>query len=326
MRRTIVLAVAVLSSFAAQTVASSASADAAAIMAAPAAGCFVSTLPSGTSLPSNAPAIFVNDQSAGATATISAELVTGTERVAFVGPTKDAHGLAVLSFASPTVGAHTIATKVVCSNGQQPQITETPITLTAPVAFPTSVGSLAARTTGTGSDRIILTASPELKAFFAVTMLKLVLGDGAKTQVRSFVPSGAESPEFFAQTGAVCVENGALHREKRTVKAVVSAEIAGLAQSPAPATLDITVDCGAIKWTSLDGTTPTEPTNPGDKEGDGTTPTNGGNAGTGGSDGGCSAAPLRANGAGGSGSVGAAAVVAAAALLAGLRRRRATGG
>lgn len=327
MRRTIVLAVAVLSSLAAQTVTSSASADApsSGIQAAPAAGCFVSTVANGTSLPSNAPAIFVNDQSAGATATISAELVTGTERVAFVGPTKDTHGLAVLSFASPTAGAHTIATKVVCSNGQETRITETPITLTAPVAFPTSVGSLAVRSTGTGSDRIILTASPELKAFFPVSKLRISVDTGATSKPQgAYVPSGGANPEFNAQTGAVCVENGALHREKRSVKIVVSADIAGVAESPAPATLDVTVDCGAIRWTSLGDDTTTNLPNP---DTGGTTPTSDASAGTGGTDGGCSAAPLRAGGAGGFGSVGVAAVVAGAVVLAGLRRRRgATGG
>ena len=55
--------------------------------------------------------------------------------------------------------------------------------------------------------------------------------------------------DVSVNTGEVCVEDGALHREKRTAEVTVSADIAGVADSPAPAKLSILVDCGAIQWT-----------------------------------------------------------------------------
>lgn len=327
MPRLSAVALAVLSSLAVATVASSAAAEAAAAAGPQFQGCQVSLLPNGTSLPSNAPALIITDNSSKAKATISAELVnTATDaRTRFVGPSMDAHGLNVVTFGSPapSLGAHRISKTVSCAvDGQEPrsQTDETSITLTAPVAFPKTVGTLSVRAAASpsnGVDWIVLDASPELRAFFPVSKLRLVIDTGAasKPQGGAYVPSGNTRPEFHAQTGAVCVENGALHREKRTVKVSVAADIAGVADSPAPATLDIEVDCGAIRWTSISDPTnpgnPNNPNNPNNPTGPSGVTTNGG------SDGGCSAAP------GGVGSGGAAALVAGAlAVLAGLRRRR----
>ena len=108
------------------------------------------------------------------------------------------------------------------------------------------------------------------------------------------------------------VENGSLHREKRTVKVTVSADIAGVADSPASATLDVTVDCGAIRWTTADDFNPAKPSAPTTPPATDDLPTT-----STGSDGGCTAAPV------GVLSGNAAALVAGAvAMLAGLRRRR----
>jgi MYXO-CTERM domain-containing protein len=160
-------------------------------------------------------------------------------------------------------------------------------------------------------DQVVLEPAPDLRAFYPVTVMNVIVGsDPATLKGRTGDPS-SPSLTFAAHTGSVCVENGALHRETRTATIRVSADIAGLAESPAPATIDVTVDCGAIKWTSEndyraakeDATTPSS-------SNDDAVPTAG-------ATGGCAAAP-----AGQASS--SAALLVAGATLAGLRRRRAS--
>jgi hypothetical protein len=309
MARFLRLAFATLSAVGLSTLAGSALADAAA--GAQFVGCQVAIGTNGMSLPSNAPALLVNDTSNQATATVSAELVTADTRAPFGAPTKDTHGLLVVTLPTASVGAHTIATKVACSNGTPESVQETTLALTVPVDFPTSVGTLSVRpgpAPSPGVERLALEASPGLQAFKPVVVVEL--------SVNGVVTSGSQrggfAEELSVNTGAVCVENGALHREKRTVHVSLAAHLAGVAESPAAATLDIPVDCGAIHWTTdadFDGSTSTVPS----------TSTPGSNNGTGGSSAsGCSAAPSgRASG--------GSAIFAAAtalALLASFRRRR----
>jgi hypothetical protein len=244
----------------ASTASSSAFADAAA--GAPAQGCFVTGLPNKTSLPANAPGFILTDNSQGATATVSAELVTGDTRTALVGPVKDAHGLNVILFSStpaPAVGTHTISTKVACSNDNNNNNNnnsnpnpDTTVMLTDPVPFPTTVGTLTVQPSSppTGNDEVLLEASPNLRPFFPVAVMKLTVNNDVTTATGGSMDSAKTTVTFRAHTGSACVENGALHREKRIVKVNIAADIAGLADSPAPATIDIPVDCGAIRWTS----------------------------------------------------------------------------
>ena len=306
-------AVAALSAALLSTIAGSARADAAAGASAPVfVGCQVAIGANGMSLPANAPALLVEDRSNGATPTISAELVSADGRASFGAPTKDAHGLTIVALPKSSVGQHTIETKVVCSNGSPDALQETTLALTAPVDFPTSVGTIKVRPnpTPTGSETIELEASPGLRAFKSIAVVELLVNGAHPTAT---FPGLAEVPAFSVPTGNVCVENGALHREKRTIKVTVSARLAGVAESPAPATLDLVVDCGAIHWTTdadFDGS-----------KSSGTPTTSDPNAPSGGqssSASGCSAAPVGLLP--GSSSVMAA---AALALLAGLRRRRA---
>ena len=262
------------------------------------------------SLPSNTPALLVNDASNQATATVSADLVSSDGRAAFGAPAKDTHGLMVVTLPKASAGSHTIETKVACSNGSPDATQETPITLSAPVPLPTAVGTLTVRPNATpnGVDRIDLAASPELRAFRDVAIVELSVKGSSTVSQR-----GGFSEEFVVNTGAACVENGALHREKRTVRVSLAAHLAGVAESPVAATLDVPVDCGAIRWTTaadFDGSGSKSPSSV-------VEPPSGG-SGTSSSASGCSASP------GGLAS-GSSAVFAATALalLAGRRRRRA---
>jgi hypothetical protein len=308
------LTLAALSTLALSTTAGSALADAAAGAAAPEfVGCNVAFGIDGMSRPSNAPALLVNDRSNRATATASAELVSTDGRAPLGAPAKDTHGLLVATLPTSTVGSHKIATKVVCSDGSPESAQETSLLLTAPVEFPTAVGTLTVRpsTTATGVETVAFEASPGVRAFASVVALQLSVNGKAGLTSQG----NGLSEQFSVNTGSVCVENGALHREKRTVSISLAAHIAGVAQSPTAATLDIPVDCGAIKWTNasdFDGSkTPASSSSEPLGSTDGTTPVS--------STSGCSAAP---NGlmSGGSGIFAAA---TALALLAGLRRRRA---
>lgn len=268
-------------------------------------------------LPSNAVAVLVSDTSNQATATVSAELVTSDARVPLGAPTKDTHGLLVLALPNASVGAHTIASKVSCSNGTPETAQETSLVLTAPVDFPTSVGTLALRpgeSSSPGFEKIAFDASPGLRAFEPVVVVELSVNGVVNGGVVARQQRGGFDQELSIHTGSVCVENGALHREKRTVRVSLAAHIAGVAESPAAATLDIPVDCGAIHWTTaadFDGSK-SSATPPSSSEAT--------NAGTGrGSASGCSAAPSGRT----SGSSAILAAATALALLASSRRRRA---
>jgi len=253
MRRSSVLvaSLAALSSLAVVTAAGSAHAESSAAGAMQ-QGCFVSTVAGGTRLPSNAPAVFLDDRSQGATATVSAELISGETRTPLVGPVKDAHGITVLQLAGATAGNHTIAATVACSAGNNDASFQTHIVLEEPVAFPKSVGTLRLRPTpapATGTEVIVLEPSAELRAFGPISILTLEVGGKISTTARDFFQAGSVG-ELRAPVGAACVENGALLRERRRIEVSVHAVVAGLGEAPAPATLDVDVDCGAIKWTS----------------------------------------------------------------------------
>jgi hypothetical protein len=307
------LAVAALSVVGLSATAGSAQADAAAgAPAPPFVGCQVTIGANGMSVPSNAPALLVNDASNQATPTVTAELVSAGGRAPFGAPTKDTHGLLIAALPTAPVGSHKIATKVVCSDGSPESLQETTLTLTAPVELPTAVGTLTVRpnATPTGIEKITLEASPGLRAFKSIAAVELSV-NGAVTVASQ---RGGFGEEFSVNTGSVCVENGALHREKRTVKVSVTAHLAGVALSPAPATLDVPVDCAAIRWTTdadFDGSK--SPSNPSTTNPDGTTNPGGGNNASG-----CSAAPSGLA----SGSSGLFAAATALALLASFRRRR----
>jgi MYXO-CTERM domain-containing protein len=313
MARLIRIAVAALSVVGLSTAAGSARADSFAGASAPVfVGCQVSLGTDGMSLPSNAPALLVYDTSNQATATVSAELVSSTGRAPFGAPTADTHGLKIVSFPTASVGSHTIATKVACSNGEADVTQETSLALTAPVDFPTSVGTLVVRpgATSTGTERIALEASPGLRAFKSIAIVELSINGSTSISGQR----GGFSEEFSINTGSVCVENGALHREKRTVHVTLSAHIAGVAQSPAAATLDLPVDCGAIRWTSDSDFDGSKSTNPSSSEPDGSKGPGVSSAASG-----CSAAPSSPM----SGSSAVFAAATALALLASFRRRRA---
>lgn len=276
----------------------------------PAQGCSLQALPDGTSLPANTPAMFLMAHATSATATVSAELVTGSTRAAFVGPVKDAHDHDILRFPLASEGSHKLVTKLACSVGSDRTI-ERSITLTAPVAFPKTVGTLTVEPSPSvnGYRAIVLRPTPELRAFAPVSKMKLFV-NGQEEAYGLTLEQTVPELHVTVPTGRACFENGALLRDKRTAKLSVSADIAGVAESPAAATLDVDVDCGAIQWTTepgglADGT----PSTTAAADGTGTT---GGD-----DDGGCSASPSRSF-------PGSTTVLAlgAAAVLAGLRRRR----
>jgi hypothetical protein len=249
--------------------------------------------------------------------TTSAELVTGAERSAFSAPAKDTHGLLVMTLpTAASVGTHTIATKVACSTsvgGTPEALQETSLTLTAPVDFPTTVGTLTVKASPSpspGVERLALDASPGLRAFKPIVAVEVSVNGKVTTSSQQ----GGFAEELSVNTGSVCVENGALHRETRTVRVSLAAHLAGVAASPAPATLDILVDCGAIHWTTeadFDGSkseaTPSS-TPDASKNGTGSSSANG-----------CSTAPSGRT----SGGSAIFAAATALALVASFRRRRA---
>ena len=298
------LAPALLSGLALSTFAAPARADAAGAPEPP--RCRATLLSVDFSLPSSAPALVLHEgTSSGLTATVTAELVSATgDRSPLAAPTRDARGLTIMKLPNAPAGSYTLTTKVACSNGDPEQTESVSLTLTAPVAFPKTVGTLSVRPSSDhkGMETIVVEPTAELRAFNPIAVVELTL-NGEKAPI----PLGP-SFELAAHTGSVCVENGALIRDKRTIKAVVSAYLVGVADAPAPATLDLVVDCGAIEWTSesdfkkpsTPGTSPTEPTS----------------AVAGSSAGGCSAAPSSVPSGGG-----VAGTLVALALL-GWRRRR----
>jgi MYXO-CTERM domain-containing protein len=305
MRRTLRLALVAASSvFAVSASAEPASADAA---GASFRGCAVQI--GELSVPSNAPALVVHDTSAGATATVSAELITEGGPIALGAPTKEASGMTIMSLPSVPAGSYEVSTTVRCSDGTPETVQTSSLTLTAPVAFPSDVGTLGVRPnpSPTGTDTIELTPSAGLRAFRQVAVLRMSVNDQSPLAGSSATTTGVGAPiTFTAPTGSVCVENGALHREKRTMRVTIAASIAGVAEYPRAATIEVPVDCGAITWTG-NAFGPGSPAMPieGDASG---TPSSGA--------GGCSAVPVGRLG------TGHAALAAIALALVGSYRRR----
>jgi hypothetical protein len=258
--------------------------------------CTVALAPgsAGITLPSNAPALLAVERLYGATApTIEAALVSGETRTDLAAA-KDSHGLLALALpsSSSAPGSYSVEVVTSCAEVPEEQKLVTPLTLTAPVAFPTSVGSLVHVPTNppSGVDKVRLEPTEGMIAFLPAAQLDLVVG-GVKSGSLTFV-SAKSAIELQINTGDACVENGALHRDERIVKVTLEGAIAGVADAPASASIDVPVDCGAIKWTSSpdldeDGKPPTQSTT-------GTTPAVQSSSDSGG----CSASPVRANGAG----------------------------
>lgn len=261
-------------------------------------------------LPANAPAFLVIERTyAGLTSTLDATLVSGATRTALTS-TVDTHGLSTLTFPDAlTPGSYTIEGTVTCSDGSDDRQLSASLTLTDPVPLPTEVGSLTYVPSNppTGMDKVRLQPTPGMSAFLPASQLS-VTANG----VLSTTPTYGDAfkggvLEFPVHTGSVCVENGQLYRDHRTLKLALTAAIAGAAEVPAPAELDVDVDCGAIRWTS--GTS-----YPGGNEGAGEPTPVGGMSGSS-SSGGCSAAP-------GSSSGNLSLAGAGVALVLAARRRR----
>ena len=216
--------------------------------------CTVSVGPAsqtGVKLPANTPALLVVEQGWDASKpTLAASFIDGSTRTDLAGTT-DSHGLWTLPLPTQTLGTYEVETTTSCPEMPNPLTYKTALTLTAPVDFPTSVGALVAVPSAgppTGVDKIRFEPTENMRAFLPAAQLQLLV-DGAKSDYSTF--STATPPlELTVNTGAACIENGALHREKRTVKVTLEGAIAGVADSPASASVDIEVDCGAIKWTS----------------------------------------------------------------------------
>lgn len=203
------------------------------------------------SLPANAPALLVVDRtSAGLTSTVTATLISGATRTPLGAPVKDSHGLLTLPLSSPPVGKHAVEIAMVCSTQpDREEKSEIAFTVTDPVALPTQVGALTLvpKSPPTGSDTVRLEPTDGMRAFLAAARLQVSVA-GVAADLR-FGEDAARALEFAVNTGSVCVQDGALLRDKRTVEVTVSADIAGVADSPEAAKLDVEVDCGAIQWT-----------------------------------------------------------------------------
>ena len=210
------------------------------------------TNPSSIVLPANAPALLAVERVYGAsTPKIDASFVDGATRTELTA-VKDSHGLSTLALPSPSSGAgsYSVEVETSCPEVTYEQKSVTALTLTAPVAFPTSIGTLVHVPSDppTGIDKIRLEPTEGMRAFLPAAQLDLVVG-GVKASSLTFV-NGQSAIELQVNTGDACIENGALHRDKRIVKVTLDGAIAGVAESPASESLDVTVDCGAIKWTS----------------------------------------------------------------------------
>lgn len=247
--------------------------------------------PAGVTLPANAPALLAVDRSYGATTpTIQAALVNGATRTDLASTT-DSHGLLTLTLPSPSSAPGSYSVEVVTSCPQVPEekTAVTPLTLTAPVEFPTSVGTLVhvATSPPSGVDKVRLEPTAGMTAFLPAARLDLVVG-GVKSGSLTFV-NAQTAIELEVNTGDACIENGALHRDTRIVKVTLEGVIAGVEASPASASIDVPVDCGAIKWTS--GVAPDdEGTSPGGSSGRTSTPAAGSSSSS--ASGGCSSSPV----------------------------------
>lgn len=262
-------------------------------------------------MPANAPALLMTDESTGGRATVTVDLFDTSTRIPLGAPKTDSNGLTILEIPAGTTGSFSMDVDADCGPAAESQPKDRKLVLDpATVALPTSVGSLSVRASSKPGpqENIVLQPSEGLRAFLPAAILEMSVGGRTATKVSTAGLTTGTS--FVAKTGYVCVENGVLHREKRTVSVSVSAKIAGVAQLPTPATVDITVDCGAIEWTSgVNGGT----TTPGDT----TTTTPSGSTTT--TTGGCAAAPS----APGTTPVGTAfAAIALGAVVVLVRRRR----
>jgi hypothetical protein len=172
----------------------------------------------------------------------------------------------------------------------------------------------------TGVDKIRLDPTESMRAFLPAARLELTV-DGAK-RGSSVLVNGSAAIELSVNTGDACVENGELHRDKRLVKVTLEGAIAGVADSPAAASIDIPIDCGAIKWTSgVDGAGGTWSTNPPGTSGPRSNGTATYSSAPSDSGGGCSAAPAGPHASGGSLAALALGGFALVALVAKRRRR-----
>jgi MYXO-CTERM domain-containing protein len=208
--------------------------------------------PSTVVLPANAPALLAVERVYGATSpTIDAAFVDGATRTDLTAG-KDSHGLLTLALPSPSSapGSYSVEVVTSCPAVPEEQKLVTALTLTAPVAFPTSVGTLVHVPSDppSGVDKVRLEPTEGMRAFLPAAQLDLVVG-GVKSGSLTFV-NAQSAIELQVNTGDACIENGALHRDKRIVKVTLDGAIAGVADSPASASLEVSVDCGAIKWTS----------------------------------------------------------------------------
>lgn len=285
--------------------------------------CSVALAPgqAGVTLPANAPGLLVVDQSGGHAPTLQATLVNGATRTELTAAT-DTHGLWTLALPTPAAAPGTYSVEVTssCASLEDKQLTVS-LTLTVPVSLPTSVGTLVHVPSNppTGVDKVRFDPTPSMRAFLPAAQLDLLV-DGKKAG-KSIFPNATSPIELNVNTGDVCIENGALHREKRVVKITFEGAIAGVAESPAPASIDVPVDCGAIAWTSgldLDGD------GNGTGTGTGNTRTPAGSNGTtyssapSSDSGGCSASPIATHG----GALGYAAFAIGGLGLVAMRRRR----
>jgi hypothetical protein len=272
----------------------SARADAAAPVAPTCTVALSSSPKAAITLPANAPALLVVDRSSQSTSpTLQAALANGSTRTALPVAT-DTHGLWTLALPSPNaaLGKYDVEVKSSCPDISDERDLVTPLTLTTAVPFPTSVGTLVHVPSDppSGVDWVRLDPTPNMAAFLAAAQLELVV-DGARTAKITFV--SAVSPiNLTINTGEACIENGALHRDKRIVKVTLEGAIAGVAEAPAPASIDVPVDCGAIKWTSGLNLDPDDDTNPPTSSNGATSPSPTSSS----SSGGCSASPAGPHG------------------------------
>ncbi len=294
----------------------SANADAA---GAPRMACEVRAAPygQGVVLPSNAPALLLVDQtSSGLEAKVEGTLVVGSERVSLGAPTKDSHGLLTLALPATAVGKHSLELTVECTGQSfgEPSESTTSLTLTEPVAFPTTSGVLThvPQNPPNGIDKVRFEPSPELRAFLPAAKLEVTV-NGTISETRFGPIVGSTAPiELSVNTGDACIEDGALHREQRIVKVSLNAAIAGVAAAPSEATIDVPIDCGAVQWT-----TGIEPGKNNGGGGSTTTETAGTSSTSSSSNaGGCSATPVKSE------SFAATLGLVAAALLVAARRRK----
>ena len=236
-------------------------------------------------LPANAPALLVTEVSNGGTrATVTADLFDTSTRIPLGATKTDANGLTILEIPSGTTGTYNVDLDADCGPSVESPKKDLQLVLdAAAVEIPKSVGTISLRPSAKPGPQqtFALDVSPGLRAFLPAAVIEMTVT--GRPPVSLGKGNLGTNNTFTAQTGFVCVENGALHREKRTVSISVSAKIAGVAQLPTPASVDVTVDCGAIEWTS--GTTGGTTTTPGDT----TTTTPSGSTTT--TTGGCAAAP-----------------------------------